>query len=283
LFLGLIVGVVLIILSASLLISHRLKPDSQSSQTFDRNLAKTSPSPSTDSQSSSLEQLRKNLGLGSEDLSGSSSSSGSDGQVSSGPNLKFKIVIQGRPDNDQNTKLIVNIASGQPTTDPQYLASFTVDVPASGEYDTISLVGLQSNTTYTAYLKGSAQIDAAIPFTVTPAGATLNNGDPIPLTSGDLNEDNIIDSADYNLLRAALGATPSSSNWNANFDLNLDNIINNLDLSIVSGNSAKIGASGKWYSKVDSSASSSASLVQPPNIGGLEVSSGTGHWVWLPY
>jgi hypothetical protein len=281
-FLGVVILVIVLIPVGSIILSQRLKVNQPPVQSVERKLTGLTQSPSPNSSSSSIDELRKSLGLSSTDLSGNTSSSSAD---LTGPTMTFKISIEGRPDNDQHDKVTINIAQGEKTSSPQFLASFAVDVPPSGQYSGPSIDGLVLNTTYTAYLKGSAQIDKAVTFTMGATGALLNGGNPISLTSGDLNEDNIIDQSDYDLAKQIWGATPNSSKWNANVDLNADNIINNLDLSLIHNNLGKIGDSGKWYSKVDSSASPSASLITPPNIGGVQnpppASSG-GYWMWVP-
>ena len=215
----------------------------------------------------------------------------SDSQLILGPSLGFSIVIQGRPLDNQSTKAFLGIAAGNPTTRPTYLLSFMVNIPASGSFDGISLSGLDNGSTYTAYLKGNAQIATASSFVVK---ATPTNLAALNLITGDVNEDNVIDTLDYNLVKAAIGATPSSSKWNALFDFNLDNIINSWDLNIVLANLTKVGASGAWYSYspiATASATTSAVLITP-SVGSesSEITPGTvngnqgkpGYWMWVP-
>lgn len=208
-------------------------------------------------------------------------------EVSFGPTLDFKIILEGRPTSDQSTKLFLGISQGTNiTSNPKYILSFTVNMPKSGEFKGVSLAGLESGNKYTAILKAPAQIATSSAFIATPTKTLLNEGNPLTLTTGDLNEDNLIDTTDVSIAQKAYGALPSSANWNANADLNLDQIINNFDVGIIQKNKGKIGATGAWYSKV-STASSSASLYHPigPASGGQAPSqpiSTGGYWIWVP-
>ena len=265
-----LVGIILVVVLipvVSFILSQRLKVSSPT-KNLDRTITKVAPNPTTDS---SLSDLRKTLGLDGNTPSTTPSNSSSE------PGMSLSIAIQGRPDTDQHTKLFIGIAQGQLVDTPQYLLTYTVDVPASGTYSGVSLTGLTQGTTYTAYLKGTTQLVKAVTFVMNPAGVNLNAGNPIPLITGDLNSDNVIDQADYNIVKNLLGTTSSSSNWNATADFNLDNVINSLDLAIVQGNLGKVGDSGKWYSSVSGPASSSASIQKTPSIGG-----GPGYWMWVP-
>ncbi|OGE63873.1 hypothetical protein A3A14_01515 [Candidatus Daviesbacteria bacterium RIFCSPLOWO2_01_FULL_43_38] len=177
-----------------------------------------------------------------------------------GPTLNVKINLEGRPAGDQSAKVFIGIAQGTPTGKPTYVLSFTVDFPASGEFKGLSLAGLNPGSTYTAYVKGPAQIDSSSTFTMSPTETNLNNNLALLLLSGDLNEDNTINSADYTVAKAIYGATASSANWNARADLNQDGVINNLDLVYITKNTGKTGASSIWYSS-QPVASGSASLT----------------------
>lgn len=285
---------VILIPTGAYVLSLRFKTQSQAQE---YNGPVTSPKPST---SSKLEEALDRLSKVDEDDEGSGTSSNqtttengldedSDSQLILGPTLGFSVVIQGRPLDNQTTKAFLGIAAGQPTTRPTYLLSFMVNIPASGAFDGISLSGLDTGQTYTAYLKGSAQIATASSFVVkaTPTNlATLN------LITGDVNEDNVVDTADYNLVKGSLGATPSSSKWNALFDFNLDNIINSWDLNIVTANLTKIGASGPWYSysPIASASAQTSLLPTERNMGsasseimpGTQTSPRPGYWMWIP-
>lgn len=189
--------------------------------------------------------------------------------TSYGPTLSLKVVLEGRPKSNQATKLFVGIAEGTLTANPKFVLSFSVDLPASGEYANLSLAGLNPGSTYTALLKGSAQIAASASFTMSPTVTTLNNGEAVNLTSGDLNEDNVVNSADYSIAQKALGATSKSTNWNANADLNKDGIINTFDLSTITKNIGQVGASGTWTSPI-------------PKVATPSAGSPGGYWLWLP-
>lgn len=210
-------------------------------------------------------------------------------QISFGPTLSFRVVLEGRPTSNQATKLFLGIAEGAPTTNPTYLLSFNVDIPSTGAYSNLSLAGLNVGSTYSAYLKGPAQIASASAFIVKP---TVTDLGAKKLITGDINEDNAINSTDYSVVRSVLGVTPASPNWNANFDFNLDGIINNIDLGIITKNMGTTGQSGVWTSPNPSSSPKSGRPLTPVNMGSAESSSsgeapsiipGTnGYWIWVP-
>lgn len=196
-----------------------------------------------------------------------------------GPTLSLKVTLEGRPQTNQATRLFVGILEGNLTSNPKFLLSFTIDLPASGQYSGLSLAGLNSGTRYTALLKGSAQIATSSAFTMSPTTTRLNNNEALIMLSGDLNEDNTINSADYSIAQKRMGTTPKSANWNSNADFNKDDVINSLDLSIITKNMGKSGASGAWTSPIPQIASPSASLSEPA-IG----SPGSGgYWIWVPW
>lgn len=202
-----------------------------------------------------------------------------------GPTLSLRTNIEGRSEENQATKLFVGIIEGTLTTNPKFLLSFTVDLPTSGEYSGLSLAGLDSGSSYTALLKGSSQIATSSAFVMSPSSTNLNNGQALNMRSGDLNDDNVINSADYSIAKKAIGATPQSSNWNTNADLNKDDVINTFDLAIITKNLGRTGASGAWTSPIPKTASPSASLDTPavgsPSGGFLPDNSG-GYWIWVP-
>ncbi len=206
-----------------------------------------------------------------------------------GPTLQFSVSLEGRPANQEQSKIFVGVAEGEIADSPQYLLSYTVDVPNSGTSNSLSLVGLSQGITYTAYLKGPAQLVKAVSFVMTPTGAVLNNNQPITLLSGDLNQDNVVDQNDLSIEQGLLGTTPNSPNWNSIGDFNGDGVINSMDISIIQKNLGQVGDSGKWYSKTDI-ATQSASLNQTLSIGGtsglvpsfIPNGNSAGHWVWVP-
>lgn len=200
--------------------------------------------------------------------------------TSFGPTLSLNAALEGRPKNNQATRLFVGIIEGSLTANPKFLLNFTIDLPASGQHSGLSLAGLTVGSRYTALLKGSAQIATESAFTMSPAATRLNGDQPINLISGDLNDDNIVNSADYSIVQKALGSTSKSSNWNGNADLNKDGLINTFDLGLVAKNIGRAGASGAWISPVPKLASSSASLSAPP-AGGPQNST-DGYWIWIP-
>lgn len=201
--------------------------------------------------------------------------------TSYGPTLSFKVTLEDRPNNNQATKLFVGIAEGTLTTNPKFVLSFSVDLPASGQYSNLSLAGLNPGSTYTALLKGSAQIAKSVTFTMSPTMTNLNGGQSVNLISGDLNEDNVVNNTDLTIAQKATGATPKYSTWNENADLNKDGVINIFDLGIISKNIGKTGDSGVWTSPIPKVTTPSASL-NSPSIGGPVPSGTGGYWLWLP-
>lgn len=205
--------------------------------------------------------------------------------TSFGPTMNIKLILEGRPQNNQAAKVFVGIAAGSVSVNsPTYILSFTIDIPVTGIFEGLSLAGLTENTEYVAYIKGPAQIATSSAFIMSPSVTKLNSDKPLTLTSGDLNEDNIIDIADYNIIKTALGTDSKSSSWNDNVDLNKDGKINTFDLSIVSKNQGKIGASGVWYSKPPTATSSgSPNLATASGSPSVQDSSNFGgYWLWVP-
>lgn len=195
--------------------------------------------------------------------------------VTVGPTLNLNINLEGRSQDNNEASVFVGIATGSATIKPTYTLSWNVDFPASGTFSDLSLAGLDPGSTYTVYLKGPGQIDAASTFVMSPTISSINNDQPLTLLSGDLNEDNTINSADYTIVKNLYNSTQDDTNWNERADFNGDGAINNFDMAYVVKNFGKTGASGIWYSSPPA-ASSSASLV-----GGVGGPPG-GFWLWIP-
>ena len=208
--------------------------------------------------------------------------------ISFGPTLNMKISLEGRPTGKNAAKVFVGIAKGSTTERPTYLLSFTVDFPDSGSFEGLSLAGLDAGTIYTAYVKGPAQLVSASSFTLGPSANALNNDQALTLTTGDLNEDNTINDADYQIVKGLIGTTSTSANWNERADFNLDGIVNSTDLAILTRNLGKTGDSGTWFSPPPP-ATASASLQT--GTGGytatessrmLPIKTTGGYWLWVP-
>lgn len=194
--------------------------------------------------------------------------------TSYGPTLSLKVALEGRSTDNQATKLFVGITEGALTSNPKFVLSFSVDLPASGSYGNLSLAGLNPGSAYTALLKGTAQIATASAFIMSPTTTRLNSGQAINLLSGDLNEDNVVNSADYSIAQKAISV------WNENADINKDGVINTFDLGIIAKNMGRVGASGAWTSPIPRVATPSGGLTEEPATGGpLDTS---GHWIWVP-
>ncbi|QQG43114.1 MAG: dockerin type I repeat-containing protein [Candidatus Daviesbacteria bacterium] len=192
--------------------------------------------------------------------------------ISFGPTLNLKLILEGRPPNNQTAKVFVGIAEGSPVNSPKYLLSFTIDLPASGLFSGLSMAGLTTGTGYSAYIKGPAQIATSSAFTLNPSATDLNSGQALTLLSGDLNDDNSINSADFAIAKGLYGTTTTSNNWNDNVDLNKDGIINSADLAYIIKNLGTTGQSGVWQS------TPTGGLSQ----GGPEASRSGGYWLWMP-
>lgn len=238
------------------------------------------PKPSTSPAKQLLDSSQKAAGQGVATApSPSPDSTSPEIATSFGPTLSLKATLEGRPKGNYSTKLFVGIAEENLTTNPKFLLTFMVDLPASGEYSNLSLAGLTPGTRYSALLKGSAQIATSSAFTMSPMVTNLNDGEPLNLLSGDLNDDNVINSADHSIAQKAFGSTSNSANWNENADFNSDGIINVFDLSIITKNMGQTGSSGAWTSPLPKVATPSAGLTQPSVGGPLD---SPGHWIWIP-
>lgn len=284
LLLGLYVFLILSIPVGAYLASKQQNISSQASDSTQAEPG-TNPAPKAATASAKLQLLTDSLEK-SKDLAPSPTPIPSDTSSptiasSFGPTLSFSVKLEGRPEGQEDGKLFVGIIEGSLSTNPKFILSFKVDVPASGLYGNLSLAGLTVGSKYTALLKGPAQIATSSAFVVSPDVTKLEGGEAINLTSGDLNEDNVVNSSDYSIVLKAYGATPASSNWNAGADFNKDGVINAFDLSIVSKNLGQTGSSGAWTSPIPTPATSSASLNNNPPVGG-PATSGNGYWMWVP-
>jgi hypothetical protein len=197
-----------------------------------------------------------------------------------GQTLGFKLVIEGRPVGKYAAKVFLGLGNGQIVNSPKYLLSFLINVPNTGIYSGLPLAGLDEGQTYTAYIKGPSQLATASAFVIKPTPIDLGI---LNLITGDVNEDNVIDSSDFNIVKAALGMTSASQTWNSVLDFNLDNRINTLDLTVVSRNLGKVGMSGPWYSS-QQAATKSATVSGSVFSGAPESDpkSGKGFWMWMP-
>ncbi len=274
--LGIFITLIILIPSVSLLISQRnfqAAVNDTNARNFNSPVTTGHDGPATTSATLIRETTEQKT------AAPSTSATATTAAVSFGPTLNLKITIDGRPASRYATKLFVGLAAGDPTTTPTYLLSFTVDVPDSGIFNDISLAGLTAGTKYTAYLKGSVQLATASAFIMAPGATSLNSGAAMHLLTGDLNQDNIINAADYSIVKAALNTKAGKANWNAEADFNLDGVVNTIDLAILQKNYAKTGMSGTWYSPPPATASATQSASVSSGIGGPKPS---GYWFWVP-
>lgn len=291
--LGIYIFLILSIPVGAYLASEANNTSLKTSAQDDRSLVETTP---VTAPISPIEELKNELNkLNEESVKESSPSSLPSSGVSFGPTLNLKLILEGRPANKQAAKVFIGIAAGSPTGSPKYILSFTIDLPDNGSFSGLSLAGLTENSQYTAYLKGPAQIATSSAFIMSPSVTTLNSSGALTLLTGDLNEDNTVNSADYSIAKGAFGTTPTSSKWNANIDFNKDDLINNLDLGYITKNFGKVGAGGVWTSTPPSittasvgSATDSATpsghstLRDEPSGSDSKSSPSGGYWIWVP-
>lgn len=282
LLLGIYIFVILSIPIGAYLVSQ--KQIFKSSATEEKKpTVKQSPKPSSSSAKQTLLDLAKqNLATQSSTQSPTPSSEASTPTIaiSFGPTLFVKAQLEGRT-SDQSTKLFVGIIEGTLSSNPKYILNFSVNLPSSGEYSGLSLAGLTVSSTYTALVKGQSQLATAVSFTMAPNETKLNSGSAVSLTSGDLNDDNTINSTDLGIMKSALGSTSSSSNWKWIADINKDGVVNIIDYSILYKNMGKIGDSGIWTSPIPT-ASSSAQLQENVLPVGSPDGPSQGYWIWIP-
>lgn len=277
LLLGFFILLIILVPVGSYLIRQRIK--ASNSNIFNYNKTVTKESTSSAKRTGSTTNLTTESTSKTNSLDPIPSSDNPSAQLSFGPTLNFKIKVQGRPVNQQAAKVFLGIVQGTLSSNPKYLLSFMIDVPDNGVYTNLSLIGLDQGSDYTTVIKGPAQIASASAFTVKP---TFSDIGILNLLTGDLNEDNVINTSDYSIARAALGTTVKSSNWNDNIDFNLDGIINTFDLAVLVQNIGKIGASGPWQSTPSTkTATSSAGMVQAFNATTSGRPQG-GYWLWIP-
>lgn len=263
-----LVGFIILVLSVpvgSYLLSQRQTISSKASTPKDRTITKLEPLPDSAATPSPP--------AGSPREAGGSPSPSPAASVSFGPTMNLKVILEGRPQQKYATQLFVGVAEGKPLGTPNYLLQFTVDLPSTGVFQGLSLAGLNPGLTYTAYLKDPSHIATSSAFAMVPTVTNLNEGAPLTLLAGDLNEDNIINSADFAIAKGALGASSSSKNWNATADFNLDGIINSLDLSYIIKNFTKTGESGVWISPAPKGSATSSAMPS---------GSPAGYWLWMP-
>ena len=274
LLLGIFIFIILSIPVGAYLVSQSQTYNSKASEPKLTKLTKSTPLPS----SSAAKQL---LSVSEPNLSPSPTPTPSSPTIAAsfGPTLSFKISLEGRPIANQATKLFVGIVEGTISPNPKFLLSFTLDLGADGSFGNLSLAGLSPGSKYSALLKGAAQVATSSAFIMSPTISNLNDGQPVNLLTGDLNEDNVVNSLDYNIALKAFGLTAKSSNWNSLIDFNLDGLINLFDLVIITKNMGKTGASGAWTSPLPKISTPAASLTQSAT--GSPDGTG-GYWLWIP-
>ncbi|MBI2022806.1 hypothetical protein HYS97_03090 [Candidatus Daviesbacteria bacterium] len=277
--LGVIALLIVLVPATSYVISYRFRAQTKAKAdtTFDRKFTPL-PLPKASSNTNSLEELQNNLGANDPSPTPLPSP-----EISFGPTLSFKLSLEGRPQNNQSAKVFLGLSQGASTQNPQYLLSFSVTTPQSGEYSNLSLAGLTVGDTYTAYVKATPFIATSSAFILKSAVTDLG---VLKLIAGDLNDDNVINSSDYSIAKAAYGATPGSEKWNELADFNLDGIINYFDLGIIQKHLGVTGESGPYYSTVSSGSAELKSPITdiPPTslTSPIKIPSQGGFWLWVP-
>lgn len=226
--LGVYVFLLLSIPAGAYLASESQDPNA-SAKTSNKTITTVKPSPLTTGLKSLLKTIEP------------SSSPSSEPTVADnfGPIMDFILYLEGRPKARQAAKVFVGIAEGAASKNPTYLLQFTIDLPDDGKYPNVSLAGLTAGNSYTAYLKGPAQIATSSGFIMSAFTTHLNDNKPQTALSGDLNDDNTINEADLTVAKSG----------NLNADFNLDGKVNSFDLSFILKNMTKTGESGVWVSQ----------------------------------
>lgn len=141
---------------------------------------------------------------------------------------------------------------------PTYTGSFSSldfyaelrDVSTNALIETIHLIGFPPNHSIFFFTRQPAgtyrlRLRGANRFLAYSQTITIGEFGVSGLTSthanGDCNGDNVVGTADFNILRAAWGAVPTSSNWNVAADLNGDEVIGIADFNIMRANWGGIG------------------------------------------
>ncbi len=115
----------------------------------------------------------------------------------------------------------------------------TQTITGLGSGNTFSFNTTQAAGSYKLRIKGVNRFLAkSQALTLSGSGAS---GLSYSLGNGDCNGDNLVGTADFNILRAAWGATSSSSNWNEAADMNGDGVIGTADFNILRGNWGTVG------------------------------------------
>ncbi len=289
LFLGVYIFIILSIPVGAYLASENQEVSSKATDTKDTKKSPvTSPIPSPKPTTSAAKELldlseKSGKDIDSPDSADELESLSPTIATSFGPTLSLSATLEGRNEKDQSTKLFIGIVEGTLTSNPKFVLNFTVNLPSSGSYSNLSLAGLSTGSKYTALLKGSAQIATSSAFTMSPTVSKLNDGKPLNLLTGDLNDDNVINTADFAIVIGAFGATVSSKNWNSVADLNKDGIINTVDLAFVIKNMGKAGASGAWTSPLPQLTGSPGEATPEASAQGGIPNNSKGYWIWVPH
>ncbi|MBS1726687.1 MAG: hypothetical protein JST51_08205 [Armatimonadetes bacterium] len=117
----------------------------------------------------------------------------------------------------------------------------THNITGLGSGNTFSFTTSQAAGNYKLRIKGVNRFLAkSMAVTLSSTGVS---GLSYTLANGDCDGSNVVGTADFNILRAAWGAIPSSANWNEAADLNGDGVIGTADFNIMRADWGGIGDS----------------------------------------
>src|SRR5205823_15070810 len=114
----------------------------------------------------------------------------------------------------------------------------TLNTDASGFF-TVSVAGL-ANGAYSWRVKGPKYL--ANGGTVTLTGAARVNVEMGLMKAGDANNDNVINSSDFSILRGTFGRTLGDPGYDGRADFNGDNVVNSSDFNQLRSNFGQGGA-----------------------------------------
>ena len=149
--------------------------------------------------------------------------------TSAGNAVSGKVTLQGYAANNQAQGLTLTFRPASGT-------AFTRAVTPAAD-GTFSALGIPP-ASYTLLVKGAKWLQKAVPVDATAGDA---GGVTATLLTGDVDNNNAVSAPDYARLKAAYGATPTSTNWQVGADLNGDNRVSAIDYALLKANYGKQG------------------------------------------
>jgi Dockerin type I domain len=154
----------------------------------------------------------------------------------SGPVLVGHVLWQGppaQPSAQQQLPITLTLRIG--STEIDY---GTQNTDPTGHF-TVSVGSLVSGT-YSWRVKGSKSLANAGSLALT--GAPVTNIDMGLMLTGDANNDNVVSSVDFNILRLTMNKTLGDPGYDARADFNEDRVISIVDFNLLKGNYNRGGA-----------------------------------------